>query len=104
MYSLVLGKLQGSLAYVLERAMPDVEEAIDERRDTFLRLFSLYRSLEAFIKSLEKADSELNSLANGGAVVRTVIQNKLNTLRQSAFLLGDGISSSLPNTAGFFSI
>jgi hypothetical protein len=104
MYSIVVGKLQKSLVYVFQQAIPAAKESRDENRHTFLRLFGLYRSLEAFITNLEKALAELDSLASGGAVVRTVVHNKLDTVKLSAHGIGDSICASLTNMAGYFSI
>jgi len=104
MYSLVVSKLQRSLELVLKGAPSTDQASLDKKRNAFLVLFALYRSLEVFITKLEKAVAELESLANGGGVVKTVIQNKLENVKQSAGYLGNNICGPLPNRAGFVSM
>lgn len=104
MYSLVVSKLQRSLEFVLKGAPPTDQASLEKKRNAFLVLFALYRSLEGFITDLEKAVAELESLANGGVVVKTVIQHKLQNVKQSAGYLGNNICNSLPNRAGILSM
>ena len=104
MYSLAVSKLHRSLAYTFSQKPLPIGASLEVRRTTFFEIFALYRSLERFIADLEKAVSELNSLASGGAVVRTVLHNKLNRAKQSARDLGSKIRNYLSNTKGLFDV
>ena len=102
MYSLLTSKIQKSLAYALENSKPKIGASVEQKRSTFLDLFGLYRSLESFLVYLEKAFIELESIATGGVLVRTVIQNKLNKVKLAAEYLGNRLCGSLPYSGGIF--
>jgi len=101
MYSLLVSKLERSLAYVLANARAAEQASLKGRRNSFLQLFALYCSLEEFVTRLEKAVVELNCIANGGVIVRTAMQNILDKSKHLAGYLGNNICGLLPNRGGF---
>jgi hypothetical protein len=88
MYTNLINHLQRAL--ILSYCIVDDKSLsiLDNKRIAFRSLFELYCTLESFNGHLKKAYNELDALANGGLVVRTVVQHKLEQVRNYANQLG----------------